>query len=109
MANAFANGDKCISFSAVYCPKMCKCWLLHMAPHSFMTMFVQKEWIWCEKCMQNVQAEFSLLRPFHTEGIRDCGKPLAVSRKANAERGVKSYGLVFNVHTQSDEHLISFP
>ena len=32
MANTFANGDKCISFSAVFCPKMCKCRLLHMAP-----------------------------------------------------------------------------
>ena len=34
MANTFANGDKCISFSAVFCPKMCKCRLLHMAPHT---------------------------------------------------------------------------
>ena len=33
MANTFANGDKCISFSAVFCPKMCKCRHLHMAPH----------------------------------------------------------------------------
>ena len=33
-ANTLANGDKCISFGAVFCPKMCKCRLLHMAPHS---------------------------------------------------------------------------
>ena len=30
------------------------------------------------------------LRPVHTEGICDSGKPLAFFRKANAERGVKS-------------------
>ena len=32
-ANTLANGDKFISFGAVFCPKMCKCRLLHMAPH----------------------------------------------------------------------------
>ena len=36
MANAFANGDKCISFSAVFCPKMSKCRLLRMAPHKIL-------------------------------------------------------------------------